>query len=551
VLHLTRILTGNEVSAVRAAAAISSCARELGVLNHGGLKDLIEAQGVDVDTDLLDQVPEIEIQIMIRHGADGQQLSYRWPVADRTPVVQRLSAFFDIEPDGPDSILASQPIPEVLAEEDSRIEGARQIIARKDRDELMADLRVRNLELQESLENLRRTRSAKERMESELNIGREIQMSMLPLDFPIYPDRHEFEAYAVLEPAREVGGDFYDLFLIDDRHFCFCVGDVAGKGVPSALFMAVTKTLIKSRAANDLSPASILSHVNSELCQNNESCMFVTVFLAILDLETGEMLFANAGHNPPYVRRSDGSLERLSKRHGPIVGAAEGIAYTQGEIELEPDDLVLLYTDGVTEAADDDYALYSEDRLADVLARLDGSELKAAIDDVVADIKLFVQGAEQSDDITILGVRFDGRSSSELERVLEITIANRLEEMIRVSTAFEELADRFGLDSKLRRKVNLAFDELLNNIISYGYDDDEEHQIGVRVAILPDKLTIKISDDGRPFNPFEMAEPDTSLSVEEREIGGLGVHLVKNLMDEVLYERRGERNVVNLVMNLE
>ena len=163
----------------------------------------------------------------------------------------------------------------------------------------MAEVQARNIELKDSLENLRRTRSAKERMESELNIGRDIQMSMVPVNFPPFPDRTEFTIYATLQPAREVGGDFYDFFLIDDDLLCVCVGDVSGKGVPSALFMAVTKTLIKSMAKNDSSPASILTHVNDELSHNNESSMFVTIFLAIMNVSNGQLTYCNAGHNPP------------------------------------------------------------------------------------------------------------------------------------------------------------------------------------------------------------------------------------------------------------
>jgi sigma-B regulation protein RsbU (phosphoserine phosphatase) len=425
------------------------------------------------------------------------------------------------------------------------------IVQQKGRDELLAEIRSKNVELQESLDNLRRTRTAKERMESELNIGREIQMSMLPLTFPAFPHRDDFDVHAALHPAREVGGDFYDLFLIDDNQFCFCVGDVSGKGVPAALFMAVTKTLIKSRAANDLSPASILSHVNTELAQRNESCMFVTVFLAILDVRRGELTYSNAGHNPPYLKRSSGELVRIDQRHGPIIGAAEGLAYKQDRVTLSAGDILFLYTDGVTEAMNADNQLYTEDRLKRLLAARSFSSVEEAIRVSTDDVWAFQGDAEQADDVTVLSVVYAGRTEELDSHRLELKIANRLEEIKRVSDGINAFAERHGLDAKTRRQLNVVFDELLNNTISYGYEDEDEHLIELAIVLSGGRLYATISDDGRPFNPFDSGAPDTDLSVEDRPIGGLGVHLVRNVMDRVSYERRGANNVVLLEMQLE
>jgi sigma-B regulation protein RsbU (phosphoserine phosphatase) len=425
------------------------------------------------------------------------------------------------------------------------------IVQQKGRGELLAEIRSKNVELQESLDNLRRTRSAKERMESELNIGREIQMSMLPLTFPAFPHRSDFDVHAALHPAREVGGDFYDLFLIDDNHFCFCVGDVSGKGVPAALFMAVTKTLIKSRAANDLSPASILSHVNTELSQRNESCMFVTVFLGILDLRRGELVYSNAGHNPPYLKRFGGELVRIDQRHGPIIGAAEGLAYKQDRETLLAGDLLFVYTDGVTEAMNARCELYTEERLRNLLSARTFSSVEDAVQVGTDDVWDYQGEAEQADDVTVLSVVYAGRTEEIDSHRLELKIANRLEEIKRVSDAVNIFAERHGLDAKARRQLNVVFDELLNNTISYGYQDEDEHEIELTVAVSGGRLYATISDDGKPFNPFDSGAPDTGLSVEDRPIGGLGVHLVLNVMDRVSYERRGANNVVLLEKQLE
>ena len=194
----------------------------------------------------------------------------------------------------------------------------------------------------------------KDRMERELNVGRDIQMSMVPLTFPPFPNRKEISIYGSLEPAREIGGDFFDFFFIDDDRLCFCIGDVSGKGVPAALFMAVTKTLIKSRATDDPSTASVLTHANDELSRDNPNGMFVTLFIGVLDIRSGEFDYTNAGHNPPYLIRTDGPPEAMSDRHGPIVGAMKGMVYRKGTDVMLPGDILYMYTDGVTEEMDTD-----------------------------------------------------------------------------------------------------------------------------------------------------------------------------------------------------
>lgn len=431
------------------------------------------------------------------------------------------------------------------------VERLKRIVEQKTRDQLLEEIQTKNTELEESLENLKRTRSAKERMESELNIGRDIQMSMLPLSFPAFPEQSEFDVHAALYPAHEVGGDFYDMFMIDLEHLCFCVGDVSGKGVPAALFMAVTKTLIKSRAANDLSPASILSHVNTEQAEGNDSCMFVTIFLAILNLETGCMVYSNAGHNPPFVQRSDGSLLRLDARHGPVIGAVEGIAYGEDEIRLAHGELTYLYTDGITEAMDIERSLYSEARLKHMLSDSTYNSARHAVTESVDDVWAFQGDASQADDVTVLALRYHGPSAAEGESELKLSMTNQFEEIGQVSAAFNAFADRQGLTTAVKQRLNLCFDELFSNIISYAYNDDDEHQIDVHIRLLHSELAVTITDDGKPFNPFRNDPPDTQLSVEERPIGGLGLHLVRNFMDRVAYERHGEQNVVQLFKHLE
>ncbi len=258
--------------------------------------------------------------------------------------------------------------------------------------------------LQSSVRNLIETETEKERMEGELNAAHEIQMSMLPLLFPAFPDHTEFDVRARLKPAREVGGDFYDFFFVNEDELCFSVGDVSGKGVPAALFMAVTQSMIKTRASDDYSPASIVTRVNDALSADNPSSMFVTLWLGILNIKTGELRYTNAGHNPPYIKLQNGQLECMNKRHGPIIGAVEGVAFKEDRTRLSKGDLVLVFTDGVTEAMDTEDQLYSDERLVDFLNSRDFSSAEELVVNTLVSVEEYTVGAEQSDDITILSI---------------------------------------------------------------------------------------------------------------------------------------------------
>jgi sigma-B regulation protein RsbU (phosphoserine phosphatase) len=524
-------LTGDPLAATRLATAASELARAVARSGGGGR---IEA-GLD-------------------RGDRGGRFILSAVSTGPLGEVETVGGFFDTvdRPSSPESehvVEFAARLRDGISFDESMVARLRNIVEEKGRDELLWEIGMKNQELQESLDNLKRTRSAKERMESELNIGREIQMSMLPLSFPAFPNRTDFDVHATLEPAREVGGDFYDLFLIDDQHFCFGVGDVSGKGVPAALFMAVTKTLVKSRAANDLSPASILSHVNTELSRHNDACMFVTIFQAILDLDNGRMVYTNAGHNPPYIKRAGGELVRLDQRHGPVLGAQGGLAYREDHVELGPGDRVLLYTDGVTEAMNAAEDLYTEARLKALLEASPLASPEEAVRVMVDDVWAFQGDAEQADDVTVLAASWQGRRE-QAEHLLQLEVKNRPEEIDRVNEAFNEFAHRHELAKDVRRKMNLVFDELLNNIISYAYEDEEEHTIEVTASLLEGRLVVTVTDDGRAFNPFAEESPDTGLALEDRPVGGLGVHLVKSLMDRAVYERHGTRNVVTLEKNL-
>jgi sigma-B regulation protein RsbU (phosphoserine phosphatase) len=263
-------------------------------------------------------------------------------------------------------------------------------------------------DLRRHIEELRETTAARERIESELRVASDIQMSLVPRTFPPYPERHDLELAALLEPAREVGGDFYDFFLLDDDHLCLAIADVSGKGMPAALLMAVTRSFLRSFAREGGSPAEIAAKVNAEVAADNEACMFVTMFLAIADLRTGAVVWASAGHNRPFVVDAPGGVTQTPRVKGVALGATAAAIYDEDGLRLRPGDSLFLYTDGVSEAMDAAGRVLGEDRLAEELARVAGAGCAALLTGVRAAIAGHAEGVEQSDDITMLAFRYLG-----------------------------------------------------------------------------------------------------------------------------------------------
>jgi sigma-B regulation protein RsbU (phosphoserine phosphatase) len=280
--------------------------------------------------------------------------------------------------------------------------------------------------------------------------------------------------------------------------------------------------------------------------------MFVTVFLGILSVETGMFVYTNAGHNPPYLKRQNGSVVRIDERHGPVIGAMGGVNYGEGSEHLELSDLLLLFTDGVTEAMDGQKQLYGDDRLVELLESNVHKSAEVLVKAVAESVAEYETGVDQADDVTLLGIQYYGAPEYEgLVVVLQIDVENRLDEIARVNREFNDFAEVHSIPVSTRRSMNLVFDELLNNIVSYAFEDEEPHVISIRIELAGHRLGVTIRDDGTPFDPFTHEAPDTTLSVEDREIGGLGLLLVSKVMDEVSYARRDNENVVTLVKYLE
>ena len=245
-------------------------------------------------------------------------------------------------------------------------------------------------------------------IQRDLNVAREIQQGILPKTFPPYPHRKDFDIFGSMTAAEEVGGDFFDFFMIDNDRLGFVIGDVSGKGIPAAIFMAVSRTLIRATGLNGMAPNECLNYVNNLLCYESVSCMFVTVFYGIMNMKTGDLEYANAGHNPPYILRNDNTIQKLENSSDIILGCFENHQFTSRIIHLDPNDGILLYTDGVSEAFDQDENAYGEKRLEQLLSTLDRLNANIIVNAIVEDVNNFAQGFPQSDDITLLSLKYYG-----------------------------------------------------------------------------------------------------------------------------------------------
>lgn len=274
--------------------------------------------------------------------------------------------------------------------------------------DLSMELQNMTSQLKDYMINLKSITTEKERIRAELDVASNIQADMLPSIFPAFPGRKEMSIYATMTPAKEVGGDFYDFFMADDSHLALVIADVSGKGVPAALFMVIAKTLIKNAVQQGLSPKQALEKVNKQLCENNKEDMFVTVWLGIVNLSTGVMVCANAGHEFPALRRANGDFELIKDKHGFVLAAMEMSKYKEYELELYPGDSIYVYTDGVAEATNSSNELFGTGRMLDALNREKGLEGQKLLEHVRGEIDAFVGEAPQFDDITMLTMTYHG-----------------------------------------------------------------------------------------------------------------------------------------------
>lgn len=382
--------------------------------------------------------------------------------------------------------------------------------------------------------------------DNELHMATTIQVGMLPHIFPPYPDRTEFDLHASMNPAKEVGGDFYDFYMPDDNHLVVTIADVSGKGIPAALMMMVTKTLIKNRGLTDFRDCSkILSSVNDQFCENNELDMFVTAWLGVLTLSTGEFRYANAGHEYPAFSRNGNKFELVKEHHSPPLGCMEGIQYEEHKTILAPGDIIYVYTDGVTEANDNRHELYGEKRLVSALNLPFNGDMTVLNKNISDSITRFTGGAEQFDDITMLSLKYNGPNNTGKAGIemKELKVKADISELDKVLSFADSILESMDCSMKAQMQIDVAIEELFVNIAHYAYPSgDGEAVIEVEADEANKTVSITFVDQGIPYDPLKNADPDITLSADERPIGGLGIFMVKKSMDDVSYEYKDNRN---------
>lgn len=372
------------------------------------------------------------------------------------------------------------------------------------------------------------------RVETELDMARRIQERALPIVHTL-DDPYLFDLAAIMEPAKEIGGDFYDFFYLDETHLVLMIADVSGKGIPAALFMMVSKLLLDNSITSGKSPGMALAEVNAQLCAKNLENMFVTAWLGILDLETGDMITANAGHEYPLICRKDGCFEIVKDKHGFVLGGMENMRYRETVLHLNPGDILFVYTDGVPEASNAEEEQFGMERTIASLSKWKDKPMAELTKLLKADIEAFVDSAPQFDDTTMLALRMERYMI--VDGILTVADEASIEP---VEDYVRNTMETAGVPMKASNKINICVDEIYSNIVHYSSATQ------ARVTCVPkaDGVTVVFRDNGIPFDPTQNPDPGIAGNAQEREIGGLGLFMVKKLMDSVVYRfDRGENEV--------
>jgi serine phosphatase RsbU (regulator of sigma subunit) len=387
--------------------------------------------------------------------------------------------------------------------------------------------------------NLRKASEEKARMGAELEVAHRIQQEMLPKKFPPF-------VYGSLEPALEVGGDLFDFFTRDGKLF-FCIGDVSGKGVPSAMLMSVAHSLFRILSQKTDSPARILESMNQELNRGNDSNMFITFFVGCLDLYSGELRFSNAGHDKPFL--VNGEITLLPSKANLPLAVFPDTQFEEQTYMLAPGTLLFLYTDGLTEAKNVERKSFGRPRIQEVLEQF-RSNPDQSLCNLVSTLSeaahAFAGEAPQSDDLTMLALRFE----TDNNRREQLTLVNKASEVTRLGTFVKEFLAPLELDKKLASALRLALEEAVVNVINYAYPVGEQGEILINADTNGHEVRFTITDSGYPFDPTTVLRPDTTLDAQNRPIGGLGIFLSRKLMDSISYTRIGPKNVLFLTKNI-
>ncbi len=374
------------------------------------------------------------------------------------------------------------------------------------------------------------------RVETELNVARAIQKRALPVVRTL-GEHPEFDLAASMNPAKEIGGDFYDFFFVDPTHLALIIADVSGKGVPAALFMMVSKIYLDNAIVGRTSPAQILAEVNHHIYEKDLENMFVTVWLGILDLETGKMVSASAGHEYPLICRKDSTFEIIKDKHGLVLGGMDGVRYRETEVQLYPGDTLFVYTDGVPDATNPSQERFGVDRAIQSLNKIGTENMSEMIDAMTKELQNFSGNEPQFDDTTMMALKLRAYKNPAGIATYPDTPS------IPVVEAFlENEMVKADIDKKILNRINICIDEIYPNVVQYSGATWAEASIQIQ----EDRITVTIKDNGIPFDPLKTEEPDTTLNVEDRVPGGLGILMTKKIMDETSYQYIGGRNVFHM-----
>ena len=384
------------------------------------------------------------------------------------------------------------------------------------------------------------------RIDKELEYAKQIQLSALPTNFP---KGEEYNIYAQMIAAKEVGGDFYDFYKLSDTTVAFLAADVSGKGIPAAMFMMTAKTIIKDLAESGMPVNEIFTRANEKLCENNESGMFVTAWMGILDLTTGNLQFANAGHNPPLLKKANDGFEYLKTRAGFVLAGMEGVRYRVGELTLSPGDRLFLYTDGVPEATNTENKLYGEDRLLAFMNQNSTVDAVTLLPALKSNIDEFVGEAPQFDDITML--MFDYKPKEGGANMTYQTFPAKVEALSDVLGFVDRTLESYECPMKIQTAICVAIEEVFVNVAHYAYGDGEGDMVlGIGFDEESRNITFCMTDKGIPFDPLKKPDPDITLSAEDREIGGLGIFITKKTMDTVTYAYENGENILTMIKKI-
>ena len=392
---------------------------------------------------------------------------------------------------------------------------------------------------------LKRKTMEQERTNGELRIANNIQQALLPTTEESQTITEDVCVEGRLIPAKQVGGDLYNTVVRDGKLF-FCIGDVSGKGIPSALIMAVTQVLFRNLASRENNPAHIMKQLNEAACRNNKSNIFVTLFIGVLDLPTGYLRYCNAGHELPILPGQSATL--VAKPNLPI-GLFEDFDYEMETLVMQPGSSLFLYTDGLTEARNAKGKLFGRDRVVQMIEACGSMEPKQLVETVISKWHQFIGTTEQSDDLTLLALNY---APSQEQNIVDegLTLHNDVKEIEALGTFVKQVAEQLSLDKSLTSRLRLAVEEAVVNVMEYAYPKGTTGNVNIRATSNGKRLKFIISDTGISFNPTKVSAADTTLSAEERPIGGLGILLVRELMDSINYERIDGKNVLTLSKKL-